>query len=102
MEVVGLGQLVVVTCGDCMTRFSSVTGMLFGGAPTRCRECGREGPLVMIGNEGEDLAPPDTGLDCSCGGRFASDAPHRCPTCKRAFTESDLGLLDDGSGPLLD
>ena len=97
-----MGQLVTVVCGECDTRFSATTGSLFSGTPTRCRECGEEGPMVMVGEDGVDVARPGEHLDCSCGGRFASDAPHRCPTCHRAFTESGLELLDEGGGPLVD
>lgn len=74
-------------CTICGTRFTVSEGSGMIAMPFHCTRCGREW-WWEFGSGGPMDKEADPSL-CECGGRFAPEAPPRCPNCAGLELEPD-------------
>lgn len=81
-----MGRCYGAICNECGTRFEVNEGSGMIAMPLHCDACGKEWSWEF--GEGGPVEEPDPPT-CECGGRFTTDAPPRCPSCRSANLAHD-------------
>ena len=87
-----MALMLKTTCRRCGESGYQMDGPLMSGYQPRCEECGQ---TRLVPWQTDRQSVTEAAGTCDCGGRFTTDAPLRCPSCRS--TELDVeheGIAD--------